>query len=287
MSRLKTANRGARQPSKLPNRLRRGLGQAESSTMATHTSAWPQGSPCWLDLAVPDLDVARAFYSAVLGWHTSEPQPDYGNYVMGEVDGVPAAGLFPAPEGVPTVWTVYFATDDAAATVERIAENGGTILMPITEVGPQGVMAVAMDPTGAVFGLWQGANMTGFAVHNQPGAFTWLDLRSPDPAAAQAFYGQVFGFTYSPVDMAPSDYQTFAAADGAARGGIGGFMNDAAAGPHWLVYFGVSDAEAAVAAVSQNGGTAPGEVFPTPFGAMVTIADPFGARLQLVQVPAS
>jgi len=57
--------------------------------------------------------------------------------------------------------------------------------------------------------------------------------------------------------------------------------------PQWLTYFGVADADAAVAAVTANGGKALSPIEPTPFGRTATLADPAGAQFKIVEVPAS
>ncbi len=35
--------------------------------MSIRTDSWPIGTPCWVDLAVPDVPAATEFYAAVLG----------------------------------------------------------------------------------------------------------------------------------------------------------------------------------------------------------------------------
>jgi predicted enzyme related to lactoylglutathione lyase len=57
--------------------------------------------------------------------------------------------------------------------------------------------------------------------------------------------------------------------------------------PQWITYFGVADADAAVAAVTANGGKALSAIEPTPFGRMAALADPAGAQFKIVEVPAS
>jgi predicted enzyme related to lactoylglutathione lyase len=49
----------------------------------------------------------------------------------------------------------------------------------------------------------------------------------------------------------------------------------------------VADADAAIAAVTANGGKALSAIEPTPFGRMAALADPAGAQFKIVEVPAS
>lgn len=251
--------------------------------MSTRTSRWPAGVPCWADLMVPDVPAASRFYEAVLGWTVPEPDEQWGGYVVAHVAGAATAGIGPEQPGARTAWTLYFATDDADATAKAATDAGGTVLAAPTDVGPLGRMAVCVDPSGAPFGLWQAGTMIGASLVNEPGGLTWEDLRSTDPAAAQAFFTALFGFRLEAVPMAGEDYRTFAlASEQGPLGGIGALMGDE--GPsHWLVYFAVSDAEAAVRAAEQGGGTVTAPAFDTPFGRMAGLVDPYGAPFWVAQ----
>lgn len=245
--------------------------------MSTRTTPWTPGTPCWADLMAPDVEAAGRFYSAVLGWEVPEPDEQHGGYVVAHKAGASAAGIGPVQEGARAAWTLYVATDDADATAAAVEQHGGSLLRPPTDVTDLGRMVVATDPTGATFGLWQAGTFVGGQVVGEPGGLAWEDLRSTDPAAAQAFYGAVFGYAFQPVEMAGPDYATFGpAGDPAPYGGIGGLMGGD--GPsHWLVYFAVEDADAACAAVTAGGGTVQAPAFDTPFGRMAAVTDPDGA----------
>ena len=122
------------------------------------------------------------------------------------------------------------------------------------------------------------------AVTNQPGRLTWEDLRSGDPDTARTFYGALFGYRFDAMDGAPDDYTTFAQADEEAPlGGMGPFMGPDDTPPHWLCYFGVADAAAAVDAAQANGGAVVTPAFPSPFGMMAGITDPDGALFWIVE----
>ncbi len=38
------------------------------------------GAPIWIDLATSDVAASRAFYGALLGWQSEEPNPEFGGY---------------------------------------------------------------------------------------------------------------------------------------------------------------------------------------------------------------
>ncbi|CAM5285243.1 hypothetical protein STENM327S_02673 [Streptomyces tendae] len=93
---------------------------------------------------------------------------------------------------MPTVWSVYFHTPDAAALTARIRAAGGQVVTPPHPVGDLGTAALAADPDGAVFGLWQPGRHPGFGRRHEPGTFAWAELYTRDTQAANAFYGDLF-----------------------------------------------------------------------------------------------
>ena len=114
-------------------------------------------APAWFELHTRDHRAAVDFYTTVFGWdaHTAADTDDFRYTTLGEGDEA-LAGVMDArnflPEGVPSHWTVYFAVDDADATLERIVALGGAVVMPAEDT-PYGRLAVAADPTGAQFRL--------------------------------------------------------------------------------------------------------------------------------------
>lgn len=252
--------------------------------MSIRTSPWPAGVPCWVDLMAPDVAAAQAFYSEVLGWTFADTADEYGGYAIAQVDEAAAAGIGPEQPGARLAWTLYMASDDADATAAAVTEAGGTVLMPPGEVGPLGRMFMAVDPTGAPFGVWQAGEHIGAEVVNQPGGLTWEDLRSRDPETAHAFYRQVFGYQTEAMDVAGPGYALFSRpGEEAPMGGMGPMMGDKEAEPHWLVYFGVADADAAVVAAEQAGGSVPAPAIDTPYGRMAGLADPAGSVFWVVE----
>jgi uncharacterized protein len=257
--------------------------------MSTRTEPWADGTPCWADLSTPDQAAASAFYTAVLGWTVADTGDDLGNYGICMVGDRAAAGIMqqdPA-DPAPPAWTTYLASSDVDKTCEAIASNGGTVVMPAMDVGQEGRMAVAQDPNGAFFGVWQAGRMVGAGIVNEPGGMGWNECLSRDPAKARAFYSAVFGYEYTPME-GMSDYQTInGAGPGGTIGGVGALDPGTPEGTpaHWVAYFGVGDADAAVEAARSGGGRVLTEPFDTPHGRMATIADPYGAVLSLAQVP--
>jgi hypothetical protein len=61
----------------------------------------------------------------------------------------------PMPPGTPPFWLVYFATEDLDATLAKVSELGGNVLMGNTDIGVARI-GIAQDPQGAVFALYAG-----------------------------------------------------------------------------------------------------------------------------------
>ncbi|OMH24773.1 hypothetical protein BKD30_07055 [Tersicoccus phoenicis] len=252
--------------------------------MSAHPDPWPAGTPCWVDMMVPDLARTQAFYRAVLGWDYTEPVAEFGGYCNATVDGRVIAGLSPQMEGMegaPTVWTTYLATDDIDATAELVRANGGQVIAPPMQIAAMGSMAVFVDPTGASFGAWQSGEHTGFNAVDEPGTIVWDDVMSTDYDAARRFYATVFGFTYEDLDMAGMKYAMFSVAGGERpAGGIG--EGAGPSGSAWNVCFSVADVDDAVERIADAGGTVTDQPSDFDFGRILSATGPDGERFQLV-----
>lgn len=258
--------------------------------MVTRDTAWPAGTPCWVDLSVPDIGRARDFYRAVFGWSVIEGPPETGGYSMCQIGGRSVAGIGPqmGPPGTPAIWTTYLATEDADSTSASIRAAGGQLLAEPFDVMDVGRMAVAADPGGAVFGIWQARTHTGVQLANEPGSLVWNENMSRDFEANKAFYAAVFGYDYG--DMSSEDFK-YATLDlgGRPAGGIGELGADvtAQAPAAWSAYFGVDDTEATVAKVTAAGGSVLREPADTPYGRMALLADDQGAVFSVMSVHAA
>ncbi|GAA2297911.1 VOC family protein [Streptomyces violaceusniger] len=162
-------------------------------------AAFAEGVPCWADVLLSDLAAGRRFYGELFGWTFQEIATDYGTFTRALLGGKDVAGLVPKPDGrMPTVWNIYFAARDAAATAVRIREAGGRVITPPVWIDEFCVMATAADPGGAVFGIWQAGSHTGFARRGTPGSYGWTEVHTRQPRAVDAFYRAVFGYGMTP-----------------------------------------------------------------------------------------
>jgi len=256
--------------------------------MVTRDTAWDSGTPCWIDLGVDDMPRAKAFYSGMFGWDVQEGPPEAGGYAMCELDGRQVAGLGPkmGPADMPSVWTTYIAAEDAEETASKIKAAGGQLMMEPFDVMDAGRMAIAADPAGAVFGVWQARLHTGVRLANEPGSLAWNENMSRDFEGSKAFYHSVFGYDYGDLGDAGFKYATLDLG-GRPVGGIGELGPDSPAETpaHWAVYFTVADTDAAVAKITGLGGAVIQPAWDTPFGRMAVLADDQGAVFSVMSEP--
>jgi hypothetical protein len=254
--------------------------------MPTRDTAWPAGTPCWVDYSAVDVEAAKAFYGTTLGWSFSEGQGQFGGYLTCQTRGLAVAGMVPRMDAhTPPAWTTYFASDDATATVAAIDAAGGRVIAPPMDVSTLGRMAIALDPQGNGFGVWQAGDHTGVELYNEPGGLVWNDAAVADPGAAQTFYAAVFGWHFQPMDMAggPPEYATFDT-DGRPLGGI---YRGEAGSTGWGTCFSVASTDEVVAAVEQGAGSVTMPATDAPFGRFAGLLDPWGAAFSVMQEPAT
>jgi hypothetical protein len=109
----------------------------------------------WNELQTRDSEGAKAFFGAVLGW-TYDTDPN--GYILCQVDGRAQAGMMQMDESwgdVPNNWSVYMMVADLAASVAKVQELGGNILVPPMAAGEMGKFSVVQDPQGGAFTIMQ------------------------------------------------------------------------------------------------------------------------------------
>ena len=218
------------------------------------------GTFSWTDLNTTDQEAAKAFYSGLFGWEiTDMPAGEGINYSMAAIDGKWVAAISPQPQqqreaGVPPSWNSYITVEDIDASAARARELGAAVHAEPFDVLAAGRMAVIQDPQGAWFLLWQPKDHIGAGLVNAPGALSWNELGSPDLEGSARFYGDLLGWTTTPMDGADPPYLVISTAAGHSNGGIRPPAPPGAPA-FWLVYFATGDIEGSVARVGELGGT--------------------------------
>ena len=251
----------------------------------------PHGTPIWYELVSHDADAASAFYAAVIGW-TIEPRPDgqMDYRMIATADGSNVGGLAGLGPNTPAAaarpgWRFYIGVDDVDATASAITAAGGSISIPPFDLPEVGRMALAADPQGIAFFIMRGASPEDSTAWDRMGMgkANWNELATPDQARANAFYAQVFGWTYPDRMTMPGDMGDYVFV-AAAHETIGATMTAPPGDPvGWRFYFRAPDIEKAASMVTAQGGTVmmgPQEV---PGGDRIIIAsDPQGAMFGVV-----
>jgi predicted enzyme related to lactoylglutathione lyase len=131
--------------------------RGDGEAMPEPTNAAP-GTFVWHELMTTDPDATAPFYTGLTGWEVERlDMGPLGVYWLFKRGGVPAAGMarLPEEESARPHWLCYLAVADCDASAAKVAELGGTVLVPPTDIEHWGRFAVARDTSGAAFGMLQ------------------------------------------------------------------------------------------------------------------------------------
>ncbi|GGV15782.1 hypothetical protein GCM10010260_63770 [Streptomyces filipinensis] len=246
------------------------------------------GTPCWVSLMAHGLTATEEFYGELFGWEFEPGPQQLGPYVRALLDGHEVAGMgqLPPDRRLPIAWTPYLASDDVDQTADTVRECGGTVGVGPLDAAEAGRMAIAADPSGAVFGIWQGSAHLGTTLTGVPGTPAWNELVTFETESVAKFYATVFGYEQEAVVSADFDYVTLHLAGRPVAGlhGVGHAL-PRDRGPHWQTYFEVADTDATTRQVADLGGRVIRPPHDSPHGRVATVADPEGAEFSVVQNP--
>jgi predicted enzyme related to lactoylglutathione lyase len=114
------------------------------------------GAMSWNELSTRDPEAAKSFYGDVFGWSFDEKEYERGAYTIISLDEEGIGGVTDrVPAEAPAHWLVYFAVEDADATIEAARQRGGEVSVGPFDIAEVGRIAVIKDPWGAVFAVIQ------------------------------------------------------------------------------------------------------------------------------------
>lgn len=241
-------------------------------------AVWREGEFVWRECMSGDIEVTKAFYTAVFGW-------TYVGWDMGEMGmywgiqlpgGSPFGGLMATQDGVPACWCSYVTVPDVDAAAARYVEHGGAVIHPCGDIPDTGRFAVVADPWGAVITLFRSTRGDAAAAERMAaGEFCWESLAVPDIDAAKAFYAATLGWTST---TGAGGQPLFSVPGGTAVADIeqvhGGQR------PSWSTYVMVDSVEETAAKVAAAGGAVVAGPLDIPsYGRMLIVAEPGGAVL--------
>jgi predicted enzyme related to lactoylglutathione lyase len=263
---------------------------------------YPPGVPCFVDTLTPDVEAAKRFYAGIFGWEPAGPGPipgdPPGEYFVARLGGQDVAGIGSLPGGAaasPPAWNTHISVAGADATAEAARAAGGTVLMEPVDAPPAGRLAVLADPSGAAFVVWEPHARPGAALVNEPSAWAMSLLSTDDPEAAQAFYGELFGWRAEAFQAGPGQDLWLWRLPGFVGGEpqqpvprdvVAAMMSVGPEGPapSWSVDFWIADADAAAAVAPALGGSVVAPPFEIPMFKRAILADPSGATFSVSEL---
>jgi len=249
---------------------------------------------CWVELGTSDQQAARQFYGKMFGWTANEipvgPDSVYTMFKLNDMDVAAAYTLTPEElsSGIPPYWGLYINVESADASAKAIAAAGGKLLVEPFDVFDVGRMAIAQDPTGAHFKIWQPLNHIGVGVINENNAMCWGELATRDLETSKKFYSTAFGWNPQTKEDDGMRYTEIFVngADGkpVAFGGMYVMMPEMEGiPPHWLPYFSVADCDGFVEKAKSLGAQAHVPPMEIPnVGRFSMLTDPQGAAFAVI-----
>ncbi len=133
------------------------------STYEAPPSGDEPGTFSWTELNTTDHEAAWTFYSRLFGWQETEKMDmgDSGVYFMfQDPTGATKGGISNMAKfmNFPPSWIHYVTVRDIEATVGRINQNGGSVMMGPREIPGGDLIAHCVDPQGAAFAIFATKN---------------------------------------------------------------------------------------------------------------------------------
>ena len=241
----------------------------------------------WFEYWGLDAGKAQSFFGELFGWKTRDISAEGNPYTMIAVGDDTIGGYWPPPPAdAPqrASWIAHLQVESAKASCAKVKELGGQVMMEPMQVGQHGTFALVMDPTGAVFSLWQPDQMKGNPDYRgKAGCFCWNELMTTDVDKALAFYRALGGFATRALPMGEGGAYHILESDGRGRAGL---MKVPMEGipSHWTPYVQVDDVDTVVARGTKLGADV--KVPPTDIpgtGRFALFLDPQGAPLGVLE----
>jgi len=212
----------------------------------------------WYELTCADMESAKAFYSAVLGWRAADVSMPDAPYALFIAKDTPVAGLLGLPQdaleaGAEPQWIGYVAVGDVDGAANRVEQLGGTVHIPPADVLGVSRFSIVADPQRGTIALVNDREGNQQQAPQGPGPVGWHELHSASIEDSFDFYGPLLGWQKAGTPADPKDpYQEFSAG-----GEIMGGMRERPGQSSfslWLYYFNVAGVAAAAKRVEAAGG---------------------------------
>jgi predicted enzyme related to lactoylglutathione lyase len=206
------------------------------------------GNPVtWFDLGATDPAPLRTFYAELFGW-TLQPISEF--YTVIATGGGVGGGIGRSQTG--DSWsTFYVEVGDLRATLDKVGSIGGSTVVPPIEIPGVAVWAMFHDPDGLLVGLVdRPMGDGGDGPVGQGAPVDWFEVLGSDAKRSQAFYGQLFGWTFDETDA------NYALVNTGAGRGVSGGVGASGEGVGWAtIYANVDDVAKSLSKAEELGGT--------------------------------
>jgi hypothetical protein len=153
------------------------------------------------------------------------------------------------------------------------------------QVGDFGTMCLAREPSGAVFGVWQGGTHEGFEATATPGAYCWAEVFTREPEKTDPFLAAVFPYRIKQIEDDAVDFRMFDIGEDTVLGRMRMTDDFPPEVPSYVnVYFTVDDCDAAVARATKHGAVLRFGPMGSPFGRFAALTDPQGANFSVIDI---
>ncbi len=110
----------------------------------------------WNELMTTDVEGAKKFYGALVGWTFEKMDNPDVDYTCAKVGDVMTAGMMTQPADAPSMppmWGGYITVDDVDESAAKAESLGGKVIVPLTDIPTVGRFCVILDPQGAAVSL--------------------------------------------------------------------------------------------------------------------------------------
>ncbi|HEX4446297.1 MAG TPA: VOC family protein [Polyangiaceae bacterium] len=110
-----------------------------------------------IELTTSDLAAAKKFYKKLFDWKlTDMPMGTDGAVYTMIAPGKGAGGGMqakPMPDA-PVTWLPYVEVADVKRALAKAEKGGAKVVLPVMDIGKNGIIGIFVDPAGAMLGVW-------------------------------------------------------------------------------------------------------------------------------------
>jgi predicted enzyme related to lactoylglutathione lyase len=109
-----------------------------------------------VELNSTDVNQSKTFYRSLFDWTLEDVRMGDLDYTMIKVGKGTGGGIMQQLiPGAPSSWLAYVGVDDIEASTAKAKSLGAKVMKEVTEVPGMGWLSILVDPTGAMFAMWQ------------------------------------------------------------------------------------------------------------------------------------